>query len=277
MLISALFSLACLGILVSALASLKSVGQAAFGLIVFWGTPEVVNEGARQFADVPLAFFILATLALIYLYAVYKRPMLIVLSGLTAGLAAWTKNEGTLFVITMALALVVAFLRERPLTILLWYVLGVAFPLVIVAYFKLFLAPPSDVLSNSPARSIQQIMDASRHLEILHFFWSVFLGFGGWTALSLPTGIIPVLLVYFLLFRSPPEEGHRNNYVAGITMLIMQMLGYYGIYLISPYPIKWHLNFSAERLVLQLFPVVSFLILCASRTPESIVRATPAE
>lgn len=275
--ISALFSISCMGILVSALASLKSVGQAAFGLIVFWGTPAMVSEGARQFADVPLAFYILATLILIYLYAVYKRPVLIVLSGLAAGLAAWTKNEGALFVITMALALVVTFLRERPLTILLWYALGLAFPLVIVSYFKLFIAPPSDVLSNSPARSLQQVMDVSRHLEILHFFWLIFLSFGNWDRASLPIGIIPLLLVYFLLFRSSREEGHRHNPVAGITMLIMQMLGYYGTYLISPYPIKWHLNFSAERLVLQLFPVITLMVLCASRTPESIFGANSAK
>src|SRR5574341_1360311 len=131
-------------------------------------------------------------------------------------------------------------------------------------------------------KSLQKVIAAmklkdGRHLEILHFFWLIFLSFGNWDRASLPIGIIPLLLVYFLLFRSSREEGHRHNPVAGITMLIMQMLGYYGTYLISPYPIKWHLNFSAERLVLQLFPVITFMVLCASRTPESIFGANSAK
>jgi hypothetical protein len=120
-------------------------------------------------------------------------------------------------------------------------------------------------------------MDGSRHLEILRFFWLEFLSFGNWDRASLPIGIIPLLLVYFLLFRSSLEEGRRNYHIVGITMLAVQMLGYYGIYLISPYPIQWHLNFSAERVVLQLFPVITFMILCASQTPESIFDAKSAK
>ncbi len=276
MLISALFSLGCMGILVSALASLKSAGQAALGLIVFWGTPAVVDEGARQLADVPLASYMLATVILIYFYAVRRKPMLIVLAGLTAGLAAWTKNEGTLFVIAALPALILAFRRDRLLTVLMGYGLGLAFPLAIVLYFKLFMAPPSDVLSNGAARSIPQIMDGSRHLEILRSLGLEFLTFGGWTVRSLAIGVIPVLWVYYALLPSPLDPGTVDARLAGITMLALQTLGYYGIYLISPYPIEWHLNFSVERVVLQLFPVITFLVLCASRTPESIFGANSA-
>ncbi len=301
MLQSALFALAALGILVSALASLKSVGQASLGLIVVWGTPTLVNEGAREMADLPLAFFILSTAILIYFYFIYKKPALIALAGLTAGLAAWTKNEGSLFVVGVGVALVVVFMfenghsfttkaqsheeikkenlvssrlrdlvvkfRKNVLPALFWYALGLAFPFAIVICFKLFLSPPSDVLSNGVTRSIQQILEISRHLEILQYLGRELYYFGGWTNLF---GIIPVLFVYFLLFRLPINKELRPAYIAGITVLAVQLLGDYGVYLITPYDLTWHLSYSIERIVLQIFPTIAFLILCASQTPELI-------
>ncbi len=270
MVLSALFAIACVGLLVGALASIKSVGQAALGSIILWGTPLVVNEGAREMADLPLAFFILATGVLIYLYVLHHKPGLIALAGLTAGLAAWTKNEGSVFVLVTALALGVAFFREKPLRILSWYALGLILPLAIVLYFKFFLAPPSDVLSSGPARSIAQVFDISRHAQILQSFWSEIQHFGSWGIPGFSLGIFPILLVYFFLFRSEVAREHHTAYIAGFTMLVIQALGYYAVYLITPYDLAWHLFYSAERVILQIFPLILFLLLSASRTPESI-------
>lgn len=267
---SALFAIACAGLMVSALASVKSVGQAALGLIILWGTPVVVNEGSREMADLPLAYFILATGILIYLYMLYKKPGLITLVGLTAGLAAWTKNEGSVIVIATGLALLIAFFREKPVRLLGWYALGLALPLSIVLYFKFFIAPPSDVLSNGPARSIAQVLDISRHGEILNFYWGEFIHFGSWGIPGFSIGIFPILIIYFLLFNSGVIRQHPGVYIAGITMLIVQVLGYYAIYLITPYDLTWHLYYSIERIALQIFPLIAFLVLTASRSPESI-------
>ncbi len=270
MVLSALFAVGCAGLMAGALASIKSVGQAAFGLIVLWGMPVVVNEGSREMADLPLAFFILATGVLIYLFVLHHKPGLLALAGLTAGLAAWTKNEGSLFVLVTGLALAIAFFREKPLRILIWYAIGLALPLAVVLYFKFFLAPPSDVLSSGPARSIAQVLDLSRHVQILQSFWGEIRGFGSWKIAWLPYGILPILLVYYLLFRSKVLKEHRTAYIAGITILVAQSLGYYVIYLITPYDLAWHLNYSADRIVLQIFPLILFMVLCASRTPESV-------
>ena len=167
----------------------------------------------------------------------------------------------------MAVGLGVAFLRNRPLKILAWFGLGIIFPIGLVLYFKLFLAPPSDVLSNGLARSIQQILDISRHREILQYFANEFVDFGRWASVI---GILPILVVYFLLFRLPVQKELRSAYVAGIIILLVQLLGDYAIYLITPYDLTWHLTYSIERVVLQIFPMAAFLILCASRTPEMI-------
>jgi 4-amino-4-deoxy-L-arabinose transferase-like glycosyltransferase len=267
---SALFAVASAGLMVTALGRTKSIGQAALGLIVFWGTPAVVNEGARELADLPLAYFFLATAVLIYLYVLNRQAGLLVLAGLTAGLAAWVKNEGSVFLIAGALAVGAAFLRERPWRKLVWYALGAAAPLAIVLYFKLVLAPPSDVLSNGPGRSIAQALELSRHLEILRFMGTELLSFGGWSVRAVPIGAIAVLLVYLLLTRPQLVPQQRLMLVATVVLFGVQMLGTYAVYLITPYDLTWHLTYSIERIFLQVFPLLAFAILSAARSPEAM-------
>jgi 4-amino-4-deoxy-L-arabinose transferase-like glycosyltransferase len=267
---SALFAAACLGLFVSGLAATRSPGQAALGLIVLWGTPAVVNEGARELADLPLAYFLLATGILLYLYVLHQRAGLAVLAGLTAGMAAWTKNEGSVFVIAAGLALGLAFLRRPAWKALGWYAAGLAAPLAIVLYFKLHLAPPSDVLSNGPARSLAQALDLARHLEIMRFFGRELLTFGGWRAQALPIGVFAVLLVYLLVARETQAQERRSLLRLAGVLLAVQMLGYYAVYLITPYELTWHLTYSVERVFLQVFPLTAFAILHATRTPEQI-------
>ncbi len=274
---SGLFAIACLGLAVAMLASVKSLGQAALGLAILWGTPVLVNEGARQMADVPLAFFILSTAVLIYLYVLHRSPGLLVLAGLSAGLAAWTKNEGSLFVIAAFAGLALAFAGVARLRALAWYIAGLALPLTVVVYFKLALAPPSDVLSSGPARSIQQILDPSRHLEILRYVAGELAGFGSWGLVFLPVGILVILVVYYFLFRAPIARNIRPAYIAGIVMLGIQAVGYYGIFLITPYDLAWHLSYSTTRLILQIFPLITFFILAATTTPEAVFASASPE
>lgn len=267
---SALFGIACVGLFVSALAYTKSAGQAALGLIIFWGTPAVVNEGARELADLPLAYFFLATAILIYLYVLHRKPGLLVLAGITAGLGAWMKNEGSVFIIAAALALLIAFFRQKPLRALFWYGTGLLIPMAVVLYFKLFLAPPSDVLSNGPARSVAQVLELSRHIEILQYFWGQIVSFGGWNIIGLPVGVFIALLVYLVLAREPMAKENRPMLFSAIVLIGVQMLGYYAVYVITPYDLTWHLTYSVERVFLQVFPLVAFAILNLTKTPETI-------
>ncbi len=267
---SALFAVACAGLLVTAIASTKTIGQAALGLIVFWGTPAVVNEGARELADLPLAYFFLATAVLIYLYILHRKRALVILAGITAGLAAWMKNEGSVFVIAAGLAVLLAFLRDKPWRPLLWYALGLAIPMAVVLYFKLFLAPPTDVLSNAPSRSLMQVLDPSRHIEILRYFGLQLLVFGDWVILGLPVSVILVLLVYLIVARQPLSRSGVPMLITALVLLAVQMAGYYAVYLITPYDLTWHLTTSVSRVFLQVFPLIAFFVLIATQTPEAI-------
>ena len=63
---SILFSFASLGLMFGALAHFKSTGQASLGLILLGGVPFFLYEGGRQTADLPLAFFMLASVVFFF-------------------------------------------------------------------------------------------------------------------------------------------------------------------------------------------------------------------
>ncbi|MFH1185821.1 MAG: hypothetical protein V1755_12415 [Chloroflexota bacterium] len=272
MLQSAFFAVACVGLATSALAAVKSVGQAALGLTLLWGIPVFVNEGARQMADVPMAFFVLATGTLLYLFVLHRGAGLLPLAGLTTGLAAWTKNEGSVLVVgAFAAVVVLGFALQDQWRTMIRFAAGLAVPLAVVLLFKLFLAPSGDIVSAAAGGSLSQMGDGSRHTLILQYLWSEIRGFGSWRIPMLGIGILPVLALYAVIFRSPVRPELRLAYRAGITMLVIQLLGYYAAYLVSPYDLAWHLSYSSGRVVLQLFPLLLFLTLCASLEAEYIL------
>src|SRR5215469_3214124 len=103
--VSFIFTFATAGVLISALGVLRGRTQAWIAGALLVGTVEFVEVGAMQYADVPLSFYIVATVALLCLQD--RRPgdlRLTALAGLMAGFAAWTKNEGLLFVIAVIVA-----------------------------------------------------------------------------------------------------------------------------------------------------------------------------
>jgi dolichyl-phosphate-mannose-protein mannosyltransferase len=268
---STLLSLACAGLLASALGSIKSVGQAALGFSILWGIPILVNQGASQVADVPLALFILATGALFFLYVQRQESGLLALAGITTGLGAWTKNEGSLLVIGATAGVIAILWRQRSWRDLRTYAAGLAFPFGVVLYFKFRLAPPSDILSGGPARWVQQGLDPARHASILADYFKEILTMGNLGFPALAVGIIPILVIFYLLFRAPIPAGRRIAYAAGLIIILIQLIGYYGAYVITPYNLAWHLTFSAERTLSQVFPLLLFLVMCATIPAESVL------
>ena len=97
-----LFGIVCL--LMGAVAFTRTTGQSLLAGLVLLGTPVFVYEGPREAADLTLAFFVLATVILFFLYQRKQKPILLALAGFASGLAAWTKNEGLLFILAVCMA-----------------------------------------------------------------------------------------------------------------------------------------------------------------------------
>ncbi len=98
-LVGVAFTMAAVGLLTAGVARLRGPNQGWLAGLSLLGTVRYLSHGAALYADVPLSFFLLATLLLLALHDAGERPApgLLVLAGLAAALAAWTKNEGLMF------------------------------------------------------------------------------------------------------------------------------------------------------------------------------------
>jgi hypothetical protein len=262
---SVLFAFAALGLVFGALGKFKSTGQASLGLILLGGVPFYLYEGGRQTADLPLAFFFLATVVFIFSYYEEKRLSMLIFAGFTAALAAWTKNEGLLFLLIAGAVIAINELRLRSFRGILYFVAGSVLPLCVALYFKVALAPASEFLSGGLTKILQDIADPARHGIILAYFKNIFLFSNGWYRV----GILPILCVYFLVFHSRAKENPQAVFI-GFAIFTLQIIGYYAFYLISPYELDWHLSSSIDRLFFHVYPTILFVTLAASQTPETI-------
>jgi len=266
--IALIFAFSTVGLLLSGLSVLRGRSQAFLGGTVLLATPFFVEQGTSQYADVPLAFFFLATIVLLCLHdAGTRQPGLLALAGLMAGFAAWTKNEGLLFLGAIVLARVVILARHegwsscrRQMVPMLLAALPV---LLVIAYFKVRVAPAGDLFS-SPANLWRKILDPARYWATVQWYAKELLRFGHW--LLIP-GTVLLVGYYFMVGRevgSKYEAGIRTSFlVLGLTLA-----GYFAVYVITPYDIHWHLRSSLNRLFLQVWPSAIFLFFLAVRTPE---------
>jgi hypothetical protein len=269
--ISLAFTFATLGLLVSSLATLRGVTSAAMAGIALASTPFFIEQGASQYADIPLSFFFLATVALLHLYQQRSaeiadgRPLgLLVLAGLAAGFAAWTKNEGVLFLVAFLVSQIISVSRWRrppasgqlPLTSareLAVLLLAIAPFLLLIAWFKHSIAPPGDLFAN-PETMIQKILSPARYWAILRWYTRQFLRFGSW--------VVPataLLIALRLLIRSSGIRRRETARWSSVMTLALTLSGYFAIYVITPNDLYRHLRFSLNRLFLQVWPSALFL------------------
>lgn len=243
--------------------------------MVLLGTVRLLRCGAAQYADVPLAFFFLATATLFVLHD--SRPDstnracgrgLLLLAGLAAALCAWTKNEGLLFVCVVFVlrALLVWFRRGLRSSIHEGCVVlaGAAPVLAVVLVFKIQAPAGNDLLAaQHDGATWSRLLDAGRHALVLRSLAA--------TVLQVVHGFAAVLPVCFLLLGRRRAGAGEWLFPALAGCLILS--GYYATYLVTPYELGWHLSTSADRLIVQLWPLAVLAIFLAMRSPEEALAA----
>lgn len=282
-----LFTLLTLGLLLYALMFLRSRLQGYLAAMILLGTPFFIAMGASQFADVPLAFFMLATLVLLFLPArcPENRSGALVLSGIAAGLCAWTKNEGLLFlpIVTGSLFVTTLYAEGRRSA---WkgtvrFLAGALPILLIVVYFKTQLSPANDLMAGfGPAAAAAKLTDFSRYAEIAKAFFITGISFTQ-GLIDLRVGMQPnpgavnilLLVVYLLLAGARIDGRDRTGLVRTAAVLLLVMAGYFFVYVLTPLDLGYHLATSLNRLFLQLWPSVIFLFFMAAGAPETAASA----
>jgi hypothetical protein len=263
------------GLLFASLAILRGRTSAMLGGLVLLATPFFIEQGTSQYADVPLSFFFLAAISSLCLYypipedaANSRAQPLLVLSGLATGFAAWTKNEGLLFLFALTAAQLLVYIRDRnlgssdptgsaekscarPLGL---FFSGLAPLLILILWFKYTVAPRGDLFPDA-ASAIHKLMEPQRYWIVFRWYFKSFFRFGEWW---LVPGTVALAIYYFLAVCTKKVDNHRGLDI-GLITLALAFAGYFAIYLITPYDIFWHLRNSLNRLFLQLWPSAVFL------------------
>ncbi len=267
---AAAFTLATIGLLIAALATLRGPTAAWLSGLALAGTPFFIADGSFQCADVPLSFYFLAALALVCLAA--RRPgdrRCWLLAGAMAGLGGWTKNEGLLFLAILPLSILLAPVggfHER-LRRMAWLAAGAAPFLLIIWYFKVWMAPPNDILAGQGlGPTLARLTDPARYALVGKAFGMQLLKAGGF--LLRPAVLIGLFVLMRLLGGRLDPAGRNERAILFLT-LTLTTAGYFFIYIISPIDLTWHLDNSLDRLVLQLTPGFLFLFFLAVPFPSA--------
>jgi hypothetical protein len=182
-------------------------------------------------------------------------------------LAAWTKNEGLLLLpaVLLGYGLVVVRARGWPtgLSDARAFAIGLAPVLALVVCFKIWLAPPNDLMSDQGFRqTADRLLEGSRYLQVA----------GGLTRGFLEVsvqGILGLLLGgYFFCARPAAEGPSRLGARIAITALSLVLAGYVTVLLTAPAPLLATNIRSINRLLLQLWPSALLAYFLRIRTVE---------
>jgi hypothetical protein len=262
------FGLGTPAMLFFGLSHLRSPGLGALGAAILAASPLWLLVSGFQTADIPLAFFFLAATLLLIIAAREQAAGAFFLFGLAAGLSGWTKNEGLVFIpiCTIALFGVVRPARKGWLA----FLSGLALPLAVIFTFKVGFPVPNDVISAQGLGNVlSRLADPARYAQIIAHLLRELTQLGGWPP---SMAIIGMLGLFWLAWRAPCESPLRTGIRAVGLLTLLQFGAYLGIYLITPRDLTWHLMYSMDRLLLQLFPLVLLLVLLTVTTPESALR-----
>ena len=274
--LSLLFTIGTVALLCSALAELRSKWQGYVAGVVLLGYTTFTFYGGSQIADPPLMFLFTATVILV----AFKFERVgggygaLVLAGVTAGLSAWTKNEGLLFIVLVAVVQLIVVLPSEGarayLRQLLFFAAGLLPVLIIVLYFKTQLAPPSELVSAMQQRdTFSKLLDYHRYILIARKLKEDVVSYNVYGI-----GFIYLLLIYLVCVGATLR--HKRSVIFTALLLHLMLTGYVWVYLTTPYDLAWHLDTSFSRLTLHLWPSFVFLFFLLVLTPEETLRRKEA-
>src|SRR5688572_6207183 len=257
-LLGVILGLSAVAVLVGVLSELRGQRVALVMGFALISTPLFLEHIGSQYADAPLSFYNLMTVALICLHAerAPSNKSMLALAGFAAGCAGWTKNEGLLFIaaVSAVLLLQVILKRAKLTDRLLPFAAGLLLPLAVIAFFKLNVAVPSDLIVSQSLDSVmKRVTDTERYTLTSKYWLETFWNFGAWSI----TPFIPLFV--FVGFRGVDRAVFRNaGWQAALLVLATVLVGYFFVYINTPLDLKYHLDSSLNRLFLHLWP--SFLL-----------------
>ncbi len=256
------FFLLTIGFAYGALRQLANERAAGLCALALLASPAFAGQAVWQVADIPLAFWLLGAVSLLLLAKQEGAATMTLtrLAGLFAGAGALTKNEGLLFALAIVVVLVVSARmsgKETRGSDWIVFAQGAAAPLCVLAIMKMGFAGESDLATDFGVHSLSRLFEVGRHATIATSFGQTLLMLAGWPLLTVLVGA--AIWSRFAGVRRP---------VVGLgvaaSVLAIQLLGYYGVYLVTERDLAWHLGTSNLRLFVQLWPSALVLFFAAT-------------
>jgi len=267
--VAAMFTCATIALAGAALARLRSDRQGLLAMLLLLATPSLLTYGASQYADIPLAFFVLAAIVLLCLHdRVQDHPGSMILAGAAASLAAWTKNEGMLFlaaiVVARGLAVWMYHGWRRYVRELRWFTIGLMPVLAVLAYFKLHFAPVNDLVAGQGlADTLPRLVDPGRYIAVAKVFKLEVSQLGNNGLL----GAVPLVIGYLLCVGIKVDPTDRPALVTVAGALALTLVGYVIVLVTAPADFLRLLNRSVDRLLLHVWPAIVFICFMVARAP----------
>jgi hypothetical protein len=269
------FAVALVMLLVATLGRVRGAGVGLLAGAILLANPSLMDQAPSQYADVPLAFYFLAAVALIVLGGQSARPgRYLSLAGVFAGFAAWTKNEGALLVVALAAAIFVGAWRSAG-----WrsaarqagiFLLGALPGLLLVLWFKMTLAPPDPLARQMTASLGQKLASPGRWLQVAGGFLKQ-----AWELYCYPSPPLALLAVTCVLLRLRPSQ---ERPAAPWLAVLLVLAGYFAIFLGTSYDLDWLFGSAIDRLYLHVWPAVVLAVFLLLRRPEEFaVVSSPAK
>jgi Dolichyl-phosphate-mannose-protein mannosyltransferase len=266
--IAFLFSLPLVILLVSALALERRTSLGLLAGLVLLANPAFLDQAASQYADLPLAFFVLAALVLITLHAEASASRYLSLAGVFAGLATWTKNEGMLLLAALATAVFADTWRSAGLRPAArrcaTFLLGALPVLSLTLWFKLAVAPHDPLAGQMGTSLAHKLANPGRWFHVAAGFLQHAWDFA-----------IPLVLLAgaaALLRLRPRDARSTPPWIA----VIIVFTGYVLVFVLTPDDLDWLLGTALDRLYTQLWPALVLAVFLSLRCPEDFALVTAA-
>lgn len=257
-----------IGLLASSVSFFTNKTNGLIAGLILLCTPFYMTMGDSQYADNTIGYFYLATIVLLT-YARNEsstKPHLLIMAGIAAGLAAWSKNEGLFFIMCLFTSqLVLLFFKNyRVLLVEMIYLLiGMLPVLILLAYYKIKIAPPSDIMADAQGtQAFAKLTDYSRYIIASRWYLDQFTAFGKWA-------LNPWWLFLFGILYKGVSLKNNPSFVSNFILLLLMLIGFFFIFIISHLDLNYYLSSSLHRLFFQLFPsfiFIYFLALKKNRT-----------
>jgi len=254
-------------LLYASLALLRNRNQGYLAVLLMLVSTQFLHLGTDQYGDVPLAFFILSTVALFALKDRFPAISLqtMVLIGFTASCAAWTKNEGLLFFVLVILVHFIGQIGKHDWSNFskefICFLLGILPVMGTLLFYKLLFAPRNDMV-NIPTLKLTAVhlLDIDRYILVLTEMLKKVYFFND--------KIVILMALYFLISGLDRSGKVKKHILSNVILLLMMLCGFLLAYVITPYDLRWHIDSSIRRLFIQLWPAWVFLFFSAVRGPE---------